>query len=298
MHIINAYKGNYEFMMRDKVKEKAMKYAKKPWQRVVINTAHSYFEIEISRHSAALTYYFLFGLFPALILVSSLLRFLNLEDLLSSDILQSLLPYDIIVLIESTFLHMTDTYSSQWYIFSLVFSLYFVFRAIAQLLSTLNQIYKGHVYQRRWKRVLLLGVVFTVFIPIYAFFMVIGESFFEFLSLFFTINESFVHFWQLIRFTPMSLGIFLLVVSAYTMSLTERISKKYILSGAFLATTAWLIFSLCFVYYVDHMGRYSMIYGSIGTIIAFLVWLYVSLASFLCGALFNQCLREELGGVK
>lgn len=291
-------KGNDNFMMRDKIKLHAMKYAKKPWHRVVINSAHSYFDIEIGRHSAALTYYFLFGLFPALILVSSLLRFLNLEDLLSSDLLQSLLPQDILVLIESTFLHMSDTYSSQWYTFSLAFSLYFIFRAIAQLLSTLNQIYKGHAYQQRWRRVLLLGIVFTVFIPIYAFFLVIGESFLEFVSLFFTINEKFLHFWSLIRFTPMSLGVFLLVVSAYTMSLTEKIARKYILSGAFLATTAWLIFSLCFVYYVDSMGRYSMIYGSIGTLIAFLVWLYVSLASFLCGAVFNQCLREELEGSK
>ncbi len=283
-------------MMRDKIKTKAIKYAKKPLHKVAINTAYSYFDIEISRHSAALTYYFLFGLFPALILVSSLVRFLNLEDLLSSDVLQSLIPTDVLLLIESTFLHMTDTYSSNWYIFSLGFSLYFIFRAIAQLLSTLNYIYKGHVYQQRWRRVMLLGVVFTVFIPIYAFFLVIGESFLEFVSLFFTINEKFVHFWQLIRFTPMSIGILIFVVGVYTMSLTERMSRKYIFPGAFLATTAWLIFSLGFVYYVDHMGRYSMIYGSIGTLIAFLVWLYVSIASFLCGAVFNQCLREELEG--
>ncbi|MFI3173666.1 MAG: YihY/virulence factor BrkB family protein [Bacillota bacterium] len=285
-------------MIRDTVKQKALTHAKKPWQRVTINTAHAYFDIEISRHSAALTYYFIFGLFPALILVSSLVHFLNLDDLFSSDILQSLLPADVLLLIETTFTHMADTYSNNWYLFSLGFSLYFIFRAIAQLLSTLNQIYKGQAYQQRWLRVALLGVAFIVFIPVYAFVLVIGEGFLNFLSNFFHLNEQFIYFWQLIRFTPLSIGIFLLVVSVYTMSLTERISRKYVLPGAFLATTAWLIFSLGFVFYVDRMGRYSMIYGSIGTIIAFLVWLYVSLASFLCGAVFNQCLREELEGTK
>lgn len=40
------------------------------------------------------------------------------------------------------------------------------------------------------------------------------------------------------------------------------------------------------------MGNYSVIYGSIGAIIAFLIWLNLSLTALLLGAVFNQALRE------
>ena len=41
------------------------------------------------------------------------------------------------------------------------------------------------------------------------------------------------------------------------------------------------------------MGNYSVIYGSIGAIIAFLIWLNWSLTALLVGAVFNQALRES-----
>ena len=63
-------------------------------------------------------------------------------------------------------------------------------------------------------------------------------------------------------------------------------------SGALLSTSFWMLYSVFFSYYVDHMGNYSVIYGSIGAIIAFLIWLNLSLTALLLGAVFNQALRE------
>ena len=61
---------------------------------------------------------------------------------------------------------------------------------------------------------------------------------------------------------------------------------------ALLSTSFWMLYSVFFSYYVDHMGNYSVIYGSIGAIIAFLIWLNLSLTALLLGAVFNQALRE------
>jgi membrane protein len=57
--------------------------------------------------------------------------------------------------------------------------------------------------------------------------------------------------------------------------------------GAILATVLWLIGTLVFGWYVSHMARYNVLYGSVGTAIALLIWMYVLSAIALFGCEFN-----------
>jgi membrane protein len=57
--------------------------------------------------------------------------------------------------------------------------------------------------------------------------------------------------------------------------------------GAILATVLWLIGTLVFGWYVGHMARYNVLYGSVGTAIALLIWMYVLAAIALFGCEFN-----------
>jgi membrane protein len=57
--------------------------------------------------------------------------------------------------------------------------------------------------------------------------------------------------------------------------------------GAILATVLWLIGTLVFGWYVGHMARYNVLYGSVGTAIALLIWMYVLSAIALFGCEFN-----------
>jgi membrane protein len=57
--------------------------------------------------------------------------------------------------------------------------------------------------------------------------------------------------------------------------------------GAILATVLWLIGTLVFGWYVGHMAKYNVLYGSVGTAIALLIWMYVLSAIALFGCEFN-----------
>lgn len=50
---------------------------------------------------------------------------------------------------------------------------------------------------------------------------------------------------------------------------------KWITPGSVFAFLAWLGSSLGFSYYVSHFGSYNKIYGSIGTFIVLLTWMYL-----------------------
>jgi membrane protein len=57
--------------------------------------------------------------------------------------------------------------------------------------------------------------------------------------------------------------------------------------GAFLATVLWLLATVGFAWYVGHIANYNFFYGSIGTVIVLLIWLYLIACIALIGCEFN-----------
>ena len=58
--------------------------------------------------------------------------------------------------------------------------------------------------------------------------------------------------------------------------------------GAAIASGGWLLFSYGFSIYIKYISHYSKIYGSLGAVMLFMLWLYMCMNILLCGALFNR----------
>ena len=77
------------------------------------------------------------------------------------------------------------------------------------------------------------------------------------------------------------------------MNAPNRKSKvRYEFPGAFFSTIVSLIFSWAFSYYIDHVANYSVTYGSLATIIIFILWLYGIMNIVFIGAEINVVLRK------
>jgi membrane protein len=57
--------------------------------------------------------------------------------------------------------------------------------------------------------------------------------------------------------------------------------------GAFLAVALWLVASAAFAFYVANFGSYNKTYGTVGGIIIFLVWMWITNVAILLGAEIN-----------
>jgi membrane protein len=57
--------------------------------------------------------------------------------------------------------------------------------------------------------------------------------------------------------------------------------------GALVATVLWLMATTLFAWYVNHLGNYSLFYGSVGTVVVLLIWLYLIACISLIGCEFN-----------
>ena len=62
---------------------------------------------------------------------------------------------------------------------------------------------------------------------------------------------------------------------------------RYVWPGAVLATVLWLASTAGFAWYVRNIGRYNVMYGSVGAGIALLVWMYLMAVIALIGCEFN-----------
>ena len=67
---------------------------------------------------------------------------------------------------------------------------------------------------------------------------------------------------------------------------------RWLTPGGMLAVVVWLVASAAFAFYVANFGSYNKTYGTLGGIIIFLVWLWLSNLSILVGAEFNAELER------
>jgi membrane protein len=67
---------------------------------------------------------------------------------------------------------------------------------------------------------------------------------------------------------------------------------RWISAGGLLAVAIWIVASLAFALYVANFASYNKTYGSLGGVIAFLVWLWISNLAILLGAEFNAELER------
>lgn len=98
--------------------------------------------------------------------------------------------------------------------------------------------------------------------------------------------------WRLVRWSLTLVTSVSVLGAVYHFGTHSRESWKHVLPGAITATLLWFPVTLAYGVYVTRIADYSIIYGSLGTAIATLVWLYITSYSVLLGAQFNGVLHR------
>ena len=265
---------------------------RKGWQKVILLTIQGYFDNKVGRNAAAMTYYLLFAMFPFFIFVTSLLGLLHLPTLTLDGQITRFLPEDVVAFLNLAIEHITKSSNNALLTFGLVFSVWFPLRAVSNLMEAINDIYGEEKSGSHSIRTAILTALTIVLIPAMLLLLLLGERVLGFVGEYIPISAEFITGWSRMRFVPMAAALLFMLSAVYFFSPSKIQKVRYILPGAVLSMGVWMLFSLIFSYYVDHMGRYSVIYGSIGVIIALLVWMDWSMIAMLMGAVFNVALKE------
>ncbi len=254
-----------------------------------------YFDHHVGRDSAALTYYLLFALFPLLIFLNNLLALwaLDLESLLRE--FSAVVPRDILDLTDQYLRYLSRTSSRALLWFSLVFTIYFPYRAVNALFQSVRKAYDAGAPQH-FLRYQFRALLYTVLLIVTIFLSIavssVGGRALEFVSNYIRLSGGAVYLWTRLRFVFLGAVLFAMIALLYALSLDERRFKSGIWPGVLASLAAWVGLSMLFSLYVERAARYSLIYGSIGTIIVLLLWLYLSATTLIMGAEFNSVVLE------
>jgi membrane protein len=93
---------------------------------------------------------------------------------------------------------------------------------------------------------------------------------------------------------PMAFGLSLVILAGiYTYGPNRVAAWRWFTWGGALSSCMWLAGTLMFKWYVRNFGNFDRVYGNLGAVVGFLVWIWLSLMIVLIGAELNRLLEQE-----
>lgn len=247
--------------------------------------------------SAALSYYLVLSVFPALIFLSVLMSSLPIPDLFSRvmALMSRLLPSDSMDMIQSVLTDLFKSNRTSWLSFGMVGTIWAGTAAFDALIEALDIAYDASETRTWWKtRLLAIGLAgLTAGLLLTALtVMIMGPRFGVWLAERVDLSHVFVLLWPTMRWTiAISFTLFTVEVLYF---LAPNVKQRFLatLPGAILAVACWLGFSYGLGFYFRHVANYSRIYGTLAGFVAFMTWFYWNAMALLAGAELNAELAK------
>ncbi len=266
---------------------------------VMKRTFKSFMDDNLLSRAAELGYYFLFALFPTLVLASSIL---GLAAKKASTVYVALLNYLAIVIPHSAFQMVIDTFnqttqaaSGGKITFGLAAALWSASVGFAAIQDTANIVYKVRETRPYWKSKLeaigvtvLLSVVVTITLAVLLFTDYIVRR----VKLF-----GIRHYMVVTEIAVVKVVAWIIVVAllmllfAIIYYFAPDIKNKcwhWFTPGAAIGIFGWLAASIGLRIYLHYFNSYSATYGSLGAVIILLTWFYITGLMLLAGAEINS----------
>jgi membrane protein len=242
--------------------------------------------------AAQLAYYFLFALFPFFLVLTTLLGYLPVPNLMDRlmEMLAEMLPGDALRLVQDNVREIVTSQRGGLLSFGILAALWTSSSAITAIVDGLNRAYDVQEGRPYWK-VRLIAIVLTVglslFIIVSLVLLTFGPQIGGWIADQVGLGSVFQISWNLLRW-PVIVGLIVLAMAlVYYVAPDVEQRWQWITPGSLVAVVGWLLASLGFSFYVNNFASYNATYGSIGAVIVLLTWMYVSGFFVLLGGEIN-----------
>lgn len=253
-------------------------------------------QADVFATAAQTSYFILLSLFPLIVFLLTLIGYLPISEDNFYDFLVYYTPIEITEYIHTSIAGLVGNKNSGLLSLSIVGTLWSASNGINAITKSLNRAYE--VKENRsylWAKIISLGltigiilvVVIALLLPIFG--KMIGESIFSFIGL----PKGFLGIWNILRWVISTFIFFSVLSFIYILAPNKKVNWKSVLIGALFSTLFLQIVSYIFSFYVSKVGHYSTTYGSLGTVIVLMVWLYLSAIIILTGGVVNVYIRNQ-----
>lgn len=249
-------------------------------------------EDDMSTYSAALVYRVLLAIFPFLLFLLTFLGALGLSEFFTwvLDQARSAMAADVYSQVEKIVNQVQGGANGGLLSFGLIAALWSAAAGVRSLINALNQAYDIEDERAIWK-LYPLSIVYTVGLAV-LFIVAVGLMFLgpqtaEWLAGQIGLGDVFVTLWTWLRI-PVAVVVMMVAVAVIYYFLPNLDQPfKIVTPGSVVAVVAWVLASLVFFFYVSNFSNYNATYGSLGGVIVFMLYLFISAATLLFGAEVN-----------
>jgi membrane protein len=282
-------------------KAKRPRLPKGAWGGIVRRTMRGFQRDNLTDIAAALTYYGVLSIFPGLLVLVSALRVFGADT--SSTVVKNVVALapggvgntlnDAVKTLQQS----SQSSATILIIVGIAGALWSASGYVGAFMRASNTIYEVPEGRPFWKiapiRILLTvstGVILTVASLSIVLTGKVATAIGDAIGL----GHQAVTVWNIAKWPVLLIIISLLFALLYWASPNARTGRfRWISTGSLVAVLLWLIASAGFAFYVANFASYNRVYGSLATIIVFLVWLWISNLALLFGAELDSEVQRE-----
>lgn len=253
-------------------------------------------------------YNFILAIFPAIIFLFTLIPFVtrffpevNTESIMG--FIRELMPPSMYEVISTTVLDIVSNQRGGLLTLGFFFAMYLSTNGMMALMRAFNACYKTIEKRQGWKtRLIATGLTFNMALVLFlaTILLVVGEFVLDYLLTnlyrfeFLNIDKYSLYMLSAIRFLVIFIVFFLAISTIYYFGPSIHYNWRFFSIGSLVATILALGVTVGFSYYITNFGTYNKVYGSIGVMIAVLVWVQLITIVLLIGYEINASIHEAV----
>ncbi|NEC84833.1 YihY/virulence factor BrkB family protein [Streptomyces sp. SID12501] len=262
------------------------------WRSAVRRTPVSLWNDDITDYAAALTYYAILAVLPAML--ATVLAF----GLISPETAEGFIthvtayaPAESGAELHTVLTHALDTDRTVWplLVTGAASALWSATSYLAVFRRALHRMHRVEDRRSTWRkahRIVLTALVLLALLLVGSLTLLLTGPLAEAVGRTLGMDATVAWTWRLLRWPLLLCLVALLVVIVFHTGPDIARRRGHSLSGGALAAALWLTVSAGFSTYASTLGAYSRLYGSLSGIVVFLVWLWLSNLALLTGAQF------------
>ena len=242
----------------------------------------------ITTRASSLAFNFFLAFFPAVIFLFTLIPYIPIDGFQETlmELLASVLPESTNKIAFKTIDDIVNNPRGGLLSVGFVLALYFSTNGVSALIEAFNSSFhiresRSFLYQKYISLVLTLILSVMLIFTISS--LIFGKSYLDSLLTDGTISTEYLYLFSFLRWFIMSSFLFLGISILFYLAPNLKIKWKLFSPGSIFASLFIIITSIIFSYYINNFAQYNQIYGSIGTLIIILLWMYFNSIILLTG---------------
>lgn len=273
---------------------------RRSWRAVLKGTLKEFKKDELTDRAAALTYYGILALFPALLALISLLGVVGQsasQQVL--DNIQNLAPGEARDVLRNAVQQMQGNagIGSVMAIVGLLLAVWSASGYVAAFIRSANAVYDVPEGRPVWKVLPVrvgVTVVLMVLAVVSAVIVVFTGGLARQIGTALGVGDTALTVWSIAKWPVLVVLVTVMIAILYWATPNARVRGfRWITPGSFLALVIWMIASAGFALYVANFASYNTTYGTFAGVIIFLVWLWITNLAILLGLEFDAELARQ-----